>query len=185
MKQEPYFTDGEEKLMQLPFWPCEIWRAISGYPDYYISNYGRCASTKRAKAIILKRLKHGLDKRIHYALRCSGKTINRSAHRLVLTMFKGTCPEGMQGSHIDGNLLNNHIDNLKWETPLQNTRRKKDHGTQIYGSKNVLAKLTETDIPKIKKMYKQGDTQTKIAKLFGISTSIISGIIAGKRWHHV
>jgi len=44
-------------------------------------------------------------------------------HRLVLLAFSGKPDAGTEASHIDGNKNNNCIDNLLWETPLQNVRR--------------------------------------------------------------
>src|SRR4051794_31712386 len=41
-------------------------------------------------------------------------------HRLVLEVFVGPCPAGMECCHADGNSLNNALDNLRWDTPEAN-----------------------------------------------------------------
>lgn len=49
-----------------------------------------------------------------------GKKKRFLVHRLVLLTFKGVCPEGKEGCHIDGNKANNHVENLRWGTKSQN-----------------------------------------------------------------
>tara|TARA_R110000850_G_C9996087_1_gene467935 strand:- start:890 stop:1381 length:492 start_codon:yes stop_codon:yes gene_type:complete len=42
------------------------------------------------------------------------------AHRLVYTMLKGDIPSGYQIDHIDGNRINNKIENLRLVRPAEN-----------------------------------------------------------------
>lgn len=49
-----------------------------------------------------------IDGKLHYA------------HRIVWEMHNGDIPEGMEIDHIDGNRLNNKIDNLRMVTHQQN-----------------------------------------------------------------
>jgi len=55
-------------------------------------------------------------------------------------------------------------------------------GTNARGEHNGYAKLTEADIHKIRAMRRAGALQREIAALFGVSQSLISDILAGKRW---
>jgi hypothetical protein len=48
-----------------------------------------------------------------------GKT--HAVHRVIWQMFNGDIPDGMQIDHIDGNPLNNKIENLRLATPRQNS----------------------------------------------------------------
>lgn len=44
-------------------------------------------------------------------------------HRLVFLAWSGPIPEGMQVDHIDGDKLNNSIENLELVSPSENTKR--------------------------------------------------------------
>jgi hypothetical protein len=44
-------------------------------------------------------------------------------HKAVYWAWKGAVPAGRQIDHVDGNPLNNHIDNLEDVTPAENRRR--------------------------------------------------------------
>lgn len=50
---------------------------------------------------------------------------NIPCHKAVYWAWKGAVPAGRQIDHIDGNPLNNHIDNLEAVTPAENIRRAK------------------------------------------------------------
>jgi hypothetical protein len=46
------------------------------------------------------------------------------AHRIIWEMHNGTIPDGMQIDHIDGNGLNNRLDNIRLVTCLDNMRNR-------------------------------------------------------------
>jgi len=46
------------------------------------------------------------------------------AHRLIWELFYGEIPDGYVIDHIDGNVYNNSIENLRLATKLQNTANK-------------------------------------------------------------
>ena len=55
-------------------------------------------------------------------------SINKSyykVHRVIWTMLKGEIPAGMQIDHIDGNRVNNHIENLRLATHQVNQGNRK------------------------------------------------------------
>ena len=58
-----------------------------------------------------------------------GQSRQRTVHTLVLETFVGPRPEkGMYGCHRDDNPENNHLDNLYWGTPAQNSRDAVNNG---------------------------------------------------------
>ncbi len=57
-----------------------------------------------------------------------GRRARVYAHRLVLTVFVGPAPAGMQACHNDGVKTNNALANLRWDTPAANSRDAIAHG---------------------------------------------------------
>ena len=53
------------------------------------------------------------------------------------------------------------------------------------GSASKMSKLTEGDIPEIKKLRKQGMTQEAIGNKYEVCHSAIGSILRGKTWTHV
>lgn len=56
-------------------------------------------------------------------------------HDLVLRAFIGPPPEGMEGCHWDNVPANNHLANLRWDTPSANGYDKVRHGTHHSAAK--------------------------------------------------
>ena len=86
--------------------------------DYFVS---KCGVIKNSKGVILKpHLKNGylivnlsIDKKIKHV----------KVHRMVAIVHKPDIIFPMLTvNHIDGNKLNNHIDNLEWCTISENTK---------------------------------------------------------------
>lgn len=50
-------------------------------------------------------------------------------HALVLETYVGSCPEGMNCRHLDGDKENNKLRNLKWGTLEEQIEDQKRHGT--------------------------------------------------------
>jgi len=54
-----------------------------------------------------------------------------------------------------------------------------------HGEKNPNAKLNERHVCKIRTSYEKGWTPTELAKVFGVSKSNISNIVARRIWKHI
>lgn len=177
----------------------EIWKDITEYKELYqVSNLGQIRSIPRLKTLggILKPI---LDTGGHLqvGLYKDGKQKRLSIHRLILEAFIGPCPLGMECRHLDGNPINNKLNNLQWGTKSENQQDSIRHGTFFHpdnrGSNNGHAILQESDIPKIRKLLKSGRngihgkrySQREIAKIFGVNHYTISMIATGKTWKHL
>lgn len=89
-------------------------------------------------------------------------------------------------NHIDGDKLNNRLDNLETLTSLDNHKHAKRSGLLPKGSTQAGSKLTESQVSEIKSMLTgRWGENTEIAKKYGIDPSVISKIKHGKDWKHV
>lgn len=113
------------------------------------------------------------------------KQKHRLVHRVVLETYVGPCPEGLVGCHNDGNILNNHIDNLRWDTHSANHMDKHEHGTIVNGSNHHFAKLNEDDVRAIWKRLKTGESLRSLASDYSVTGGAISHIKSRRNWWHL
>jgi hypothetical protein len=156
----------------------EIWKPIAGFENTYeISNHGRVRN-KNTKHIKPQHL-HSNGAALYVQLWIGDKAYARRVHRLVLQTFIGPCPLGMEGCHNDGNFRNNHLGNLRWDTPANNHADKLKHGTSNRGERCGTHKLTKEQALAI---ISDPRPQKEIAADYGIRQSAVSRIKSGVRW---
>lgn len=80
-----------------------------------------------------------------------------------------------------------NIDHLSHGTQADNIADMVSKGRRVTvkGSNQPDAKLTESDIPKIRELLKLGVTTAKISRDFNVSESCIRNINKGRTWTHV
>lgn len=116
----------------------ETWRPVKGYEGLYrVSSYGRVQRlpgfTAVGHAVKGRELRGGKTPHGHHYvdLVSNGKRKRWYVHRLVLEAFVGPPPEETTYAlHRDDNPINNHLDNLRWGTALENAadlRRNSGH----------------------------------------------------------
>ena len=108
---------------------------------------------------------------------CWGANNTKKVHRLVLETFVGPSPVGMECLHIDGNPTNNHIENLRWGTRIENRADIRRHA-QLYRRRQGSTWLSEDTIRQIKRDLAQPD-RPKMAELavkYGVHVNTISNI---------
>ena len=130
------------------------------------------------------------DGHLHTTLYRNGKRINTFVHHLVLETYIGPRPLGNVCRHKDGNPANNHLINLCWGTPKENTQDSLQHGTarclNQNGEKNATSRLIENQVRLIFHAYHDGAyTQQELADYFGIARSLVGLICQKKRWGHL
>ena len=98
-------------------------------------------------------------------------------HRLVLSVFVGPCPEGFQGSHLNGDPGDNRLCNLKWESARDNHMRQWDHGTRP-------SVLTREDVIEIRARRAAGEPFRTIFPDYSAAESTITQAASGHTWSH-
>lgn len=106
-------------------------------------------------------------------------------HQLVAETFHGPRPEGMLACHNDGNKLNNHYTNIRWDTPAKNTADALSHGTFAVGERIAWARFCDEDIRRIREDYLLGATQEDLASVYDSHQASISKIVRREAWRHV
>ena len=178
--------------------PNEQWKNIPGYEGVYqVSDHGRIKSLPRPWQKQIRFLNPWLNSTGYRLVDLyngnNSKPIKHHIHSLVLTAFTGKRPNGMECRHLDGNRQNNQLYNLCWGTASQNQQDRLIHKTDNSGSKQWQAKLTDSNIYKIKQLLKQGRnnnhgpkiTYKEIAQIFDVHLSTIGRIANGKTWKHI
>ena len=101
----------------------EQWKPIQEFNgEYEVSNIGRVRSMKRYYGMVGRIMPQTIQRKGYYAVtfHMNNKAYCRKVHRLVIEAFTPN-PDNLPCiNHIDGNKLNNHIDNLEWCTYQQN-----------------------------------------------------------------
>jgi len=106
--------------------PGEEWRPAVGWERMYrASNMGRVYTLHEKGRIATGMLVRGNYRVLKACDR--ERRANLMVHRMVLTAFRGPCPEGMEGCHNNGNSQDNRLSNLRWDTRLSNCADKRIH----------------------------------------------------------
>lgn len=149
------------------------WRIIEDFPNYEVSNTGLVRRASSQNLITPRMLCNGY---MQLGLRRGSKPFYKMVHRLVAAAFIGQISEGMEVNHKDGNKLNNYVDNLEYVTHQKNMQ----HARNVLG--NPGKKLTWQSVGEIRFRLSIGESQSMIAKEFGISIGAVRFIYQNRIW---
>lgn len=160
----------------------EIFKEIPNYENYKVSNIGTVINIKTNKIVPTNFCQKGY-KRVSLWVNKKQKTSR--IHRLVAITFIDNPNNLAVVNHVDGNKLNNSIENLEWCTEEYNRIHARDNNLMQNGESRPSSKLTKDDILKIPSFVSMGATVSEIAKHFNVERTTIDNIFLGKKWRHV
>lgn len=177
----------------------ENWLPVKGYEDFYeVSDLGNIRTIERyitlpthsylKKSKFLTQYEDGRGY-LHVKLyNGKGKPKSVTSHRIVASTFIPNLQDKPQINHIDGNKLNNKLENLEWCTHEENmfhVRTMNQRRSSIEGENNISSKLTKNQVLEIREKYSKGGiTMTKLGELYNTKYTNISSIINRKTWKY-
>ena len=148
----------------------ELWRKIDH--DYDVSSEGRVRRGKR----ILSGSVHD-DHYIFVTLHGEQRPI----HRLVAEAFLPNHEKKREVNHIDGNKMNNSMDNLEWVSRSENQKHAVNTNLQPKAVTTYKGKFSAEERDAIKRLYDSGMfSKRKLASKYGVSHTCINDIINDK-----
>lgn len=171
----------------------EIFKKITGYENYEVSNLGRVRNIKTNKFLIQKNDRDYRSVALTYK---PGFRKSFRVHRLVALSFIDNPENKPQINHRDGIKSNNNVDNLEWSTASENMlhaysiglmkkpighMKGKKHSEetkekirmQLIGEKNPNSKLKSKDAIEIRRLYKNGYKRKQLEILYNVGQSCI------------
>lgn len=123
---------------------------------------------------------------------CGYGRINRDGklvrlHRAVWERDHGSIPRGSVVMHSCDRPACIEPSHLRLGTQRENIKDmdRKGRRVSLVGSEQRCAKLTESDVPKIRRALEWGDTCAAIARIFGVTEGMIRHIKKRRAWTHV
>lgn len=167
----------------------EIWKDIQGYEGcYQVSNLGVVRSLDRfvrngngeyfrKGSVLAYSLACGGYPRV--SLNKSGKSKDKKIHRLVAEVFIPNDKNLVAVNHIDGNKLNNRVDNLEWVSYSENMKHSFRNKTHTPGANRK--KLSDRDVIEIRRWKATTNiTYADLAKHYGVNPANVCNIVKNK-----
>lgn len=149
------------------------------YDNYYITENGDIYNKYNKK---LKPCNNGRGYLIVGLTLSSGKRIVKSVHRLLAEAFIDNPFNYSDVNHIDGDRLNNNLNNLEWLTHGDNIKHSyKLENRSAKGSNNSNCKTSESTVNEICDLLQQGFSSACIRDL-GYNYNIVRKIKNRKIW---
>lgn len=158
-----------------------MWKEFKFESNYEINELGCIRNNKTFKELTPFITTNG-----YLRVRIKGK--GYQVHKLIAEHFIDNPNNYVELNHIDGNKLNNSIDNLEWSTRSLNmlhayrTELSNSAKCANLGEKHGKSKLTNENVKDIWYRLLDGEKAVDIAKLYNVSKATIGNIKLKKNW---
>ena len=172
----------------------EQWRGIVGWDRRYeVSDLGRvrskdmCCGARNNTTMLRKgRILKPVCKQGRYLAVTLADGLTREQHLinvLVLNTFVGPKPSGFVARHLDGDMTNNILNNLRWGTHQENADDRVAHGRSGRGEAHPLSKLTEAQVLEIRAAT--NISYRELGSRYGTSADYVETIRSRRVWKHI
>lgn len=153
----------------------EIWiKSDFANGNYEFSNLGRVRNTLWNNRIV-----RGVPNSKGYLRICNTSTKTRIfVHKEVARLFLGECPQNMIVNHIDGNPLNNNVNNLEYVSRTENVLHAISVLHKKFGSKMP---VTIEVINSIVNDFNNGVSKKELAEKYKLHICTIQRFISKKQ----
>ena len=114
----------------------EQWKIITEAKNYEISNFGNVRNRNTKKELKGRLCKNGYLQ-VSLKIDETGKFTNRYIHRLVAIYWLDNQENKREVNHIDGNKLNNSLENLEWVTSSENQKHRHSIGIDKTSNRKI------------------------------------------------
>lgn len=165
----------------------ETWLPIEGFEGFYeVSNRGevRALKTWRGPRKIPRVLRPAITHKGYYRVSLQRKGLKKNAviHRLVAKAFIPRHYRHPEVNHINGDKLDNRVENLEWCTHLQNMKHAHRNGLYFKRKKeNGLCVLTADQVLEIRTMLIEMSA-AEVSRRSGVSYWTICNIKQRRTW---
>lgn len=169
------------------------YRKVVGYDDYYVTNDGRVWTNNRKNGIERFMKQRCMGGYMSVALYKDGKAKHVRVHRLVAQAFIPNPCNKPYINHIDGNRVNNNVENLEWCTQKENVHHsiyvlgrwtssdKQRASASVQGKKN--RKLTMEQANELRRLHKEEHiSSTKLSEMYNLNLTSVKRILNGKAY---
>jgi len=166
----------------------EIWRPIPGFERYSVSSFGHVRSERYKGSEKRRELKLKLHASGYLEVGLYDKPQSRGGrqrfllvHRLVMRAHVGPCPDDLEVRHLDGDPMNNRLDNLEYGTARENYLDTIRHGNRGQ------CKLSDKEVREIRHKYRPGTggNSAELAKEYGVHVQTLRNAATGRTYNWI
>lgn len=154
-----------------------MFKEIAGYPNYLINSVGFVINKNTKKTLTFDMSSGGYHR---VTLSKDGKARKYFVHRLVAMHFLEPV-EGLSCvNHIDGDKLNNHIQNLEWISRSDNQK----HAFKL-GLQKPNRKYSEESVRRALVAHSYGAGFAKIYEMTAVPKHVVEDALRKRSWVHL